>query len=306
MKICSKCKENKPLNEFNKSGKGYHAYCRSCCKEYYARYRADNPNKQEEYYAKNKERISLLSRERYLKNRDDILSKQKLYNSSRKEALSKYGKIWRDINKEYLSDYYKERHIKNKVTEREKSAAYYQRNKVSKSQKSKSYHSSPAKYDIHFDKLTVEEEPRIAADGVLLEVKCKYCGKYFTPTNVMALSRRQSLSGEVNGDNFMYCSEDCKASCPIYKQRKYPKDYKRINVRDVDPYVRKLCFERDNWECQICGSIEALHCHHIEGYTQNMILSNDVTNCITLCKSCHKGVHRVKGCRYADLKCIEK
>lgn len=39
MKTCSKCKVEKSLQEFNKSGRskdGYHCYCRDCHKEHYA------------------------------------------------------------------------------------------------------------------------------------------------------------------------------------------------------------------------------------------------------------------------------
>jgi len=69
-----------------------------------------------------------------------------------------------------------------------------------------------------------------------------------------------------------------------------------------------MCFERDNWECQSCGATQSeaqLHCHHIEGYAQNPRLGNDVTNTVTLCKTCHKEVHKLPGCNYNDLKCSE-
>lgn len=40
-----------------------------------------------------------------------------------------------------------------------------------------------------------------------------------------------------------------------------------------------------------------------KGGAQNKILANDIDNCITLCKECHKLVHKQHGCRYVDLKC---
>ena len=63
-----------------------------------------------------------------------------------------------------------------------------------------------------------------------------------------------------------------------------------------------MVFAQDSWECQLCSSIENLHCHHITGVEQNPIESADIDNCITLCKVCHKYIHSQEGCRYYDLR----
>jgi len=58
--------------------------------------------------------------------------------------------------------------------------------------------------------------------------------------------------------------------------------------------------------CKKCGATQEdapLHCHHIEGYAQNPRLGNDVDNTITLCKECHKKVHKLPGCGYYELRC---
>jgi len=67
-----------------------------------------------------------------------------------------------------------------------------------------------------------------------------------------------------------------------------------------------MCLARDNYECQKCGAIIdeiELHAHHIEGKTLQPMLANDVDNTITLCKPCHKWVHKQKGCTNYDLRC---
>ncbi len=76
----------------------------------------------------------------------------------------------------------------------------------------------------------------------------------------------------------------------------------------------------ENKKCIKCGEVKdisgfhkdkdtidevQLHCHHIEGYTQNPLLGNDIDNVITLCKACHKEVHKLPGCNYQDLRCKE-
>jgi len=169
--------------------------------------------------------------------------------------------------------------------------------------RARAYSRSNALYAIYKDKLTVDEEPRIAEDGISLEVRCKYCGQYFIPTNSKVRRRIQSLNDTMQGTQFLYCSDECKNLCPVFNQKKYVRGLKPTTSREVDSLIRKLCFELDEWECQRCGKTESLICHHILGYTQYKALGNDVANTITFCEDCHKWVHSFLGCRYTDLKC---
>ena len=57
---------------------------------------------------------------------------------------------------------------------------------------------------------------------------------------------------------------------------------KRIQVKD-----------RDNHACQICGSTNDLHVHHMSGYK---LIPNEPISClITLCNVCHKAEHDKTG-----------
>jgi 5-methylcytosine-specific restriction endonuclease McrA len=78
----------------------------------------------------------------------------------------------------------------------------------------------------------------------------------------------------------------------------------------VQPELRKLVLKRDNYTCIKCKKTQdelkvGLHCHHIEGIRHNPIESADVDICVTLCKNCHKKVHKQKGCTYNDFQCKE-
>ena len=174
----------------------------------------------------------------------------------------------------------------------------------------KQYHKNNALFETHSKKLeTFEEIRQCPKNQKLLEVKCAYCGKWMLPTNLQTQARIEAFNGSITKENRFYCSENCKRSCPIYRQRKYPKGFKKATSREVVPLLRQLFFKRDNYTCQKCGAtseIAQLHVHHEKSYTLNKIMANDPDNCITLCKECHKWIHSKEGCNYNDLKCFTK
>ena len=159
-------------------------------------------------------------------------------------------------------------------------------------------------YETYNAQINYKVKTRRSSCGKFLEVTCSYCGKWFEPqwsylVSVIESTKRQGM------DLNIYCSNECKKECPVFWQRKYPKGFKKASSREVDPHLRQMCLERDKWECQKCGATESLHSHHIEGAVQNKMISNDLDNVITLCKTCHKEVHQQEGCQYHELQCKE-
>lgn len=56
---------------------------------------------------------------------------------------------------------------------------------------------------------------------------------------------------------------------------------------------RKAVFMRDGFTCQICGKVGGgLNAHHIKRWSTNVDERYQISNGITLCKECHKKVHR--------------
>ena len=130
-----------------------------------------------------------------------------------------------------------------------------------------------------------------------LGVACIYCGTIFVPSVISVRSRLATIKGKRSGESNFYCSEHCKKACPTYKKQLYPENFKPSTSREVQPELRKLVLERDNWTCQKCGKTEnELHCHHINPVKLDPLESADIDNCITLCKDCHHEAHQKEGC----------
>jgi len=214
------------------------------------------------------------------------------------KRLCNHCKVWK-ANRKFNKN--QKRCIKcNKIICRD----WYYSNKDKKSLYNKIHCNSDAEYSKYKDRLTIDENPRLAIDGISLEVKCRYCGKYFIPKTDQCKRRIYALNN-ITSENSLYCSNGCKQACPIYGMADYPKDYKQATSREVQPQLRQLVLLRDNYTCQKCNvhdNIE-LHCHHILPLNESPITSADVDNCITLCKECHKKAHNISGCNYYELRC---
>ena len=153
-----------------------------------------------------------------------------------------------------------------------------------------------------------EEVRRNIKDQNILEVKCAYCGKWYIPLMISVQNRVQTLNGNYCGEQRLYCSDNCKQECPIYKKHKWPAGFKPATSREVQPELRQMCLKRDNYTCQKCGLTQdeldtGLHCHHIEGIRWVPLESADLDKVITFCKNCHIEVHKQSDCGYHDMRC---
>jgi hypothetical protein len=94
MKICSKCKIEKNIFEFNKNKSqkdGFANVCKICCKEINS-----------VYYNKNKDKFVKYA----IDNKDKIKSRIKVWRFENQERLSEYSKQYKKQNKEYCSKYH--------------------------------------------------------------------------------------------------------------------------------------------------------------------------------------------------------
>jgi 5-methylcytosine-specific restriction endonuclease McrA len=66
-----------------------------------------------------------------------------------------------------------------------------------------------------------------------------------------------------------------------------------VTLRLAEKEYAALCYyilARDHWKCRSCGSRSSLHVHHIVLRSQQG--PDEKWNLITLCNSCHDGVHK--------------
>lgn len=74
--------------------------------------------------------------------------------------------------------------------------------------------------------------------------------------------------------------------------------------RNTPSYIawRTAVFERDKFKCAICGQVGGeLNAHHIRPFKDYPDLRLDVDNGVTLCKACHKRVHKEKDSEWIHL-----
>ena len=268
MRKCSRCGKELSVDNFSINPKSSELYkCCNSCKERIKSYREAN-----------KEKIAEQMKSYRKANKDKIKS----YREANKEKIVEKKKFYRKANKEKIA---------------EQTKAYYEANKEKIAEKKKSYREAKPLYNSYKDIFFGEFKE--GDNGVLL-VKCKYCNKWFSPTN-------SEVHNYIHGGISLYCSNGCKKSCPTFHVSKHEKGFRQNTSREVQPELRKLVLERDNWTCQKCGANKddditaILHCHHIDPVKNNPIESADMDNCVTLCKDCHKEVHKQKGCFYSDL-----
>ena len=276
MKQCNICKQRKEANldNFHKNKKlkdGLNNKCKECNKK----------SRRSYYYS----------------NREKEIEKRLQFRDNNREKEREYSKQYRETNKENISQKQKE---------------YYKKHREKLCQQKRHRDLLPLEFQSsskYRKELELYEEIK-ESEGGNVEIKCTYCGLWFEPTRQQISDRIRAVNGEftVGTENRLYCSNKCKENCPIYGQELHFKHQKQATSREVQPELRQLVFQRDDYTCQKCGfhkdELEVgIHCHHLEGIRWNPLESADEDACITLCEKCHNEAHYEIGCRYIDLKC---
>jgi hypothetical protein len=240
----------------------------------------------------------------------------------KKISESKKGKKLSEEHKRKLSEAGKKRIISNKTKEKiskaHKGMIFSEEHKKNISRSKKGAKSSLWKggiwrnniaiYKTYAHQLgSVEEINRIRFRGLGkpdFQVRCYKCKEWFYPTKNQVEYRIQAINGKKGGEHNFYCSDECKTTCSVFRQRLYPKGFKKESNRPfVDPDWREMVLFRAEYKCEKCGSTEKLVAHHIQSATLNPILANDLDNGMCVCQPCHMIIHKQDGCKQIELTC---
>lgn len=120
--ICTKCREEKPIETFKKDSRtssGYASTCKSCASSYTKKYSVEN-----------KENIKTYRKEYYLENKEEVISKVKDWYSKNTDKKKEYDRIRVKENKVEIYAKNKKYRELNKEKERARQIKYYEENKV--------------------------------------------------------------------------------------------------------------------------------------------------------------------------------
>ncbi len=137
-KQCSKCKEIKLMEEYNKAKREKDGRSSSCkkCKRKYAQEHIDDRRK---YNEENKERIKRVRKEYFEKNKERIRKRHNEYMKEHRKEKALSDKKYREKNREKLILKKREYYLKNKEIFKEKAKRYREENKEKKAFMDKLY-----------------------------------------------------------------------------------------------------------------------------------------------------------------------
>jgi hypothetical protein len=144
-------------------------------------------------------------------------------------------------------------------------------------------------------------ESEIGSEGVLLYIKLLSMtmgGDGTIKSEHMELIKYLSIITNIN-------EQIIKSAIPVFETYRLSKCFEKDEIyivalrentdRVSKEYItwRKLVFERDDYTCQMCGERgKELNAHHIKKWPECIELRTELKNGITLCKECHKELHR--------------
>lgn len=122
-----------------------------------------------------------------------------------------------------------------------------------------------------------------------VQVRCKFCKQWFTPTYDQIRYRIYALENSDGNDGlYFYCSEKCKHKCPLYnmKPKRLFNNIKQNYTENEYQVFRNFVLERDKYKCQYCEE-KATHVHHERPQKLEPFFALDPDYAWSCCQTCH-------------------
>ncbi len=114
-------------------------------------------------------------------------------------------------------------------------------------------------------------------------------GGWFTPTYIQLYERIRHLEKDyVNDGCYLYCSQYCKDTCPLYNlySDPYRDTGKPYTSGELDVFNKHI-LKRDNEICYYCSDHHATIVHHLRPQKLEPFFALDPDYAISVCKKCH-------------------
>lgn len=238
LKTCTKCNEEKTIDNFHiihRRGKtNYRSQCKTCANKV-----------SQDYKNKNKEKVKKMQRLHYQNNKKKVKKKVKEYRDNNKEKIKEQKKEYREINKDTIKEKKKEYYENNKDDISKKHHQYYENNKDKIINKAKEYRDN--------NKEKINEQMKEYSQKNIENRKKE---DYVPPTKqtctkcniTKAIFNFSVSSTKVNGYKLI-----CKKCCGIYYKDYYTKNRnvlilsairRHTNRLKTDPIYKKQCSYR--------------------------------------------------------------
>jgi len=292
-KICTKCGKHKALWGFRKDSKSMFSTttrCKTCL----------SAVGKQRYYKDHEKTLKNLAKYRE-ENRELIREKDLVYRIKPRRRLM--NNAWRAKNKNKLNKDARKRYWDKHEKYLCQTRNWFQENKKELCERRRLQYHGKATYAQYAHQLTIDELPRLSKDNITLEVKCKFCKKYFKPTKGAIINRIRTLQGgkKGHGEASMYCSEKCKVSCPTFCSKGA---IPNTSLRETIPQeLRDEVLQRNDGICEMCEERPMEKIHHEKPVSTHPHLQLDKENLWGLCEHCHYEVcHQIEGCTLPELK----
>lgn len=163
------------------------------------------------------------------------------------------------------------------------------------------YNSPINNESVYFGKIPSCDNPGLTREGIVT-VSCKLCGKRFSPTRNQIHARIRAFSGDRDGEHNFYCSDACRAACPVFG----------ADPNRVDPRLRKLKLktktargcqtktlkqlqcDHNNGQsyCEKCQDFVDVELHHTIQVSVDPASATNPASHMLLCAGCHVELHR--------------